>query len=267
MSPQAPLIPGGSIAPGAKISLPPPSDVAEDPFASQNPTNPPSARVAQPQQASANRPAPTISAANSSLALPGALSRNTSAARSFTLGPAPVKLIGVPTNSAKPADTNAGFGQGGRLPVGAPPPSASESAAPTQTATTSPQPKGDGYISISVRPPRASDASANSGARPASGLDTSIGPLLRAQSQQSAGQYREAIASYQMAVGTDANIAGEAYQGIGLCYQRLGDTGSARAAYRNAIAGYENQIASGRGGGAAQRGIASCNAALEVLGG
>jgi Flp pilus assembly protein TadD len=70
-----------------------------------------------------------------------------------------------------------------------------------------------------------------------------------------------------MAVNADPSVAGEAYQGIALCYQRLGDSGSARAAYRNAIAGYESQIASGRGGSAAQRGIASCNAALEVLGG
>jgi tetratricopeptide (TPR) repeat protein len=264
-------VPGGTIAPGAKINLPPPSDASDDPFASQNPA--PSATTqnaaAQATQASGNRPTSSVASANSSLPIPSNLVRNRPDSRPSTLGPAPVKLIGVPTSANPPAAANSGgnsggFGQGGRISVGNPSASASESTAQTQTSS---QPQGDGYISISVRPPQTAGASVNSGARSASGLDTSLGPLLRAQSQQSAGQYQEAIASYQMAVSNDPNVAGEAYQGIGLCYQRLGDTGSARAAYRNAIAGYERQSASGRGGSAAQRGIASCKAALEVLGG
>ncbi len=265
---------GASIAPGAKISLPPPSDATDDPFTSQNPAPPAGTRTApvQTPPAAGSRAGSGISTASSSLSLPNNLVRSSPGPRPTTLGPAPVKLIGVPTNSNPSAANNSGgssgsFGQGGRLTVGAPSASAAESAASAQPAAPAAQPQGDGYISISVRPPQTVGASANSGARSASGLDASVGPLLRAQSQQSAGQYQEAIASYQMAVGANPTVAGEAYQGIGLCYQRLGDKGSARAAYRNAIAGYERSMASGRGGSAAQRGIASCTAALEVLGG
>ncbi len=256
--------PGMVMAPGAKISLPPPSDATGDPFASQNPATPQNPRVAA-APAATNRPVTTLSAASSSLPLPSGLARNTVPR---TIGPAPVKLIGVPTNTGRPAGfgTDSSFGQGGRITVGAPSVGNSENVAPSQPAPQT-QPQGDGYIRISVRSPQAGNTSSNSGARAATGLDASVGPLIRAQSQQGAGQYREAIASYQMAVSADPGSAGEAYQGIALCYQRLGDTGSARAAYRNAISGYESQIASGRGTGAAQRGIASCNAALEVLGG
>jgi tetratricopeptide (TPR) repeat protein len=264
-SPGAVASSGMTIAPGAKISLPPPSDATGDPFASRNPVpvtvnNRPAAT-----QAPVNRPAPNISAA-SSLPLPGPLARNSAT----TIGPAPVKLIGVPTGGNKPSEANnnqSGFGQGGRIVVGAP--SASQESNQIPAAAPTPQPQGDGYISISVRPPHSSNTSANSGARSSSSSspDSSAGPMLRAQSLQSAGKYPEAIASYQMAVSADPSAAGEAYQGIAMCYQRMNDNGSARAAYRNAIAGYESAAASGRGGNAAQRGIAACKAQLEVLGG
>jgi tetratricopeptide (TPR) repeat protein len=91
--------------------------------------------------------------------------------------------------------------------------------------------------------------------------------MLRAQSLQAAGRYREAIGAYQQALPASSGVsAGDAYQGIALSQQRLGNDGAARGAYRQAIAAYEAQVAAGRDAGAAQRGIASCRAALEVLG-
>lgn len=246
-----------------KMDFPPPADSSADPFASQNPQGTANARPSAQPPPPANHAAPSISAAISSLPLPGGLTRNT------TLGPAPVKLIGVPTNTSRPPAnsgvTDGTFGQGGRITVGAP---YAGTALPAPAATSAP-PQGDGYIRISVRAPQASDSGASSASRSAQSdsSEGASGPLLRAQAQQSAGRYQEAVSSYQMAVSADPGSAGEAYQGMALCHQHLGDTGSARAAYRNALSAYERESASGRGGSSAQRGIASCKAALEVLGG
>ena len=261
-TPSAPISsPGESVAP--KINLPPPSDSNADPFTPQNGSVTVNARPAvQPSPSANHAAAPSLSAATSSLPLPGSLTRST------TLGPAPVKLIGVPTKSQESNGDAAGsFGQGGRITVGAP--SANNSLPAPAAPASTPQPQGDGYIRISVRAPQASDSGAGAASRSvqSDSSDGSSGALLRAQAQQNAGRYQEAVSSYQMAVNSDPGSAGEAYQGMALCYQHMGDTGSARAAYRNAMSAYEREAASGRGGNSAQRGIASCKAALEVLGG
>jgi tetratricopeptide (TPR) repeat protein len=91
-------------------------------------------------------------------------------------------------------------------------------------------------------------------------------PMTRARQMQGAGRYREAITAYRDALSSGA-AAGEAYQGIAQSYERLGDNAAARSAYRDALHAYETQAASGKNADAAQRGIATCKAALEVLGG
>lgn len=125
-----------------------------------------------------------------------------------------------------------------------------------------------GYIRIEVGPPRSAPPLRAAPSSPATdGEVPGNNPLLRAQSLQSSGRYREAIAAYRQALRSASGMAtGDAYQGIGLSLQRLGNDAEARAAYQQAIAAYEAQAAAGRDTGAAQRGIASCRAALEVLG-
>ena len=64
--------------------------------------------------------------------------------------------------------------------------------------------------------------------------------MLRAQTLQSSGRYREAIAFYRNAMAAGAD-AGECHQGIALCHQRMGEADAARDAYRRAIVAYERQ--------------------------
>ncbi len=100
--------------------------------------------------------------------------------------------------------------------------------------------------------------------RPSSaGLGTD--PLLRAQTLQATGKYREALTSFREALAAGAAI-GDIQQGIALCYQRLGEKVPARTAYQQAIQAFEAQIQAGRRVEQAQRGISACRAALDVLG-
>ncbi|MBC8101717.1 MAG: hypothetical protein H7Z41_03925 [Cytophagales bacterium] len=272
----APLSPaasnGATAAPGAiagsKISMPPPADASTDPFASQGVAP----AAASPRTATTGVPA-GLSAAASSLPLPGRFTGNASS-RPFTLGPAPVKLVGVPTGSVPGRPTNPEpYGQGVRIAAAPPAPAFNENSTslspmtdPAAAPGTATQARGNGYIRISVRSPQAGNSGAIAARTPQAG-SPGADPMRRAQSLQGANQYAEAVGAYQAAASADPGSAGEAYQGMGLSYQRLGDDGNARAAYRKAIAAYEAEQSAGRGSGSAARGIASCKAALEVLGG
>ncbi|MCX6366847.1 MAG: tetratricopeptide repeat protein [Armatimonadetes bacterium] len=90
-------------------------------------------------------------------------------------------------------------------------------------------------------------------------------PLLRAQTLQVAGKYREAITAFREALAAGAT-AGDVQQGIALCHQRLGEKAPARSAYQQAIVAFEAQVRGGRRVEQAQRGISVCRAALDVLG-
>ena len=90
-------------------------------------------------------------------------------------------------------------------------------------------------------------------------------PLLRAQTLQASGRYREAITAFREALAAGA-VAGDVQQGIALCHQRLGEKAPARSAYQQAIVAFEAQVRGGRSVEQAQRGISVCRAALDVLG-
>lgn len=89
--------------------------------------------------------------------------------------------------------------------------------------------------------------------------------LLKAQTLQVSGKYREAITAYREALSTGAAV-GEVQQGIALCYQRLGEKSAARTAYQQAIVAFEAQVRGGSRVDQANRGLAACRAALNVLG-
>ncbi len=169
-------------------------------------------------------------------------------------GALPAPRAGRAARSVRPAPvtpgisnslTSAGVGGAERIVVRPPSPGA--------TAAPSP-PNPSGYIRIQVgAPPRTASA-------PATPVEQD--PMLRAQSLQSTGRYADAVTAYQQALRTATGTArGDAYQGIALSQQRLGNRDAARNAYRQAIAFYESS-----GGAASQQGIAACRAALEVLG-
>jgi hypothetical protein len=181
--------------------------------------------------------------------------------------PDPNQSQGMQVAAANPAP-----GGVERIPAG-PPPQAGSDPPPGATGGGSPPaPGGDGsYIRIKVGAPPPAAQGANSGGSSSSPATPSSAPnggdpLLRAQNLQQGGQYSEAIESYQQTLRTNAQATGEAYQGIALSHQRLGNNEAARSAYRQAIAAYEAQVAAGRDVAAAQRAINSCKAALEVLG-
>ena len=145
-----------------------------------------------------------------------------------------------------------GFGNGGRIRVG-PPNGDNNASAPANTPDS-----GDSYIHIQVRPQDgAGDPPGKNAAPPATNNDdgarTGESALSRGRRLYRSGKYREAIAAYRESGG------GEAQQGVAEAYRRLGESDSARAAYRDAIRIYDGQ---GNSAGAQ-----TCRAALEVLGG
>jgi Flp pilus assembly protein TadD len=83
-------------------------------------------------------------------------------------------------------------------------------------------------------------------------------------SLQRGGQYSAAIDQYRVALSDGAD-GGACYQGMGLCYDRIGDRSAARVNYRKAIAAYLQQT-EGPQRRAAEQSIAACRAALEALG-
>lgn len=105
----------------------------------------------------------------------------------------------------------------------------------------------------------------NGGENRSSSVGLGSDPLLRAQTLQAAGKYREALTGFREALAAGAAV-GDIQQGIALCYQRLGEKAPARSAYQQAIQAFEAQVRAGRGVEQAQRGISACRAALDVLG-
>jgi tetratricopeptide (TPR) repeat protein len=165
-----------------------------------------------------------------------------------------------------------GFGAGGRIAVG--PPQAPNSGAddagtvspPPETSQNNGLPPGS-YIKVKVEMPPSSGSSRSAPVASSSSISMPIeNPMTRAQRLQGAGRYKEAVTAYREALSAGA-AAGEAYQGIARSYERLGDSAAARTAYRDALRAYESQAGAGKNADAAQRGIATCKAALEVLGG
>lgn len=245
-SPAAPFVPAAP-APAT------PSASRKDPFAPLD-NGVPAAPVTTPTAA-----APTAATRPAAATLPPLLGGDR-AARTATVAP-PRRF--TPPAPARPASATNRNNKGASQRIAVQPPPARGGNSET--------PAGGSYIRISVSPPPppASLAGAATAAAPASAPSPpDTDPLTRAQSLQAAGRYREAIAAYRQALGTIGGLAaGDAQQGVALCYQRAGDEAAAREAYREAITTYEAQIAGGRDIGAAQRGLASCRAALETLGG
>ena len=167
------------------------------------------------------------------------------------------------TGGGQPASS--GFGAGGRIPVGPPPQTTPGNGSPTNPDSASSRTggTGDSYIHISVGRSNSSGGAKRSaggtGGSSASAF-TPSSPLARARALQQSGQYRQAIGAYREAAS--GSSAGSAYQGMAQCYESLNETGGAKSAYRDAIRAYTAQ-----GSASAQRGINSCKAALEVLGG
>jgi tetratricopeptide (TPR) repeat protein len=108
-------------------------------------------------------------------------------------------------------------------------------------------------------PPPARDVTANPSP------SSTESPVAKARRLQAEGRYSEAIAAYREAIG-QGRTDGDTYLGIAQSYHRLGDSGAARGAYYDAIRAYESQIAAGRSTNAAQQGIVTCRAALELIG-
>jgi tetratricopeptide (TPR) repeat protein len=253
-SPANPTLSGGS-----KPSIAPPSP-GYDPFAGQiappvasTPAPPLSASLG-PETARSTSPAPS----GPTLPRPG----TTGSEPAGTVPPVPVTLSAQPLGGVQsPAVSGNGFGEGERIKVG--PPSGGETPENSGETPENGVGTGEGYIRIRVNPPPASPRNQNP--VPSSAPDNGSA-LLRAQSLQSAGRYREAIAAYRDALASGAN-PGLIQQSIALCHQRLGEDGAARSAYQLALAAFEGQVRSGQQAVAAQRGITACRAALEVLGG
>ena len=153
------------------------------------------------------------------------------------------------------------------IPAGPPVPVAQPG--PGTNPSTSEPPVGENntsYIRVREHPNGGGTGNAGNGGenRPSSvGLGSD--PLLRAQTLQAAGKYREALTGFREALAAGA-AAGDIQQGIALCYQRLGEKAPARSAYQQAIQAFEAQVRAGRGVEQAQRGISACRAALDVLG-
>jgi len=158
-------------------------------------------------------------------------------------------LGGVQRNTAPIQAGPPTTGGGTSIPAG--PPSNSEAPPPTEPPSSQEAP---GIIRIRE----------HSG-RERAVADPVTDPLLKAQTLQTAGKYREAITAYREALAQGAPV-GEVQQGIALSYQRLGEKAAARAAYQHAIVAFEAQVQAGRRVEQASRGIAACRAALDVLG-
>ncbi|MBC7806758.1 MAG: tetratricopeptide repeat protein [Akkermansiaceae bacterium] len=165
-------------------------------------------------------------------------------------GALPPIVAAPPTNDAR----GSGFGNGERVAAVAPP----QEAAPSRPSS--------GYMKITVNQRPGPTPIPVAPPQSASAPDMESDPMQRARVLQGLGRYKDAISSYQEAISAGAS-AGEAQQGIGMCYQRAGDASNARVAYIQAIAAYKAQIAAGRNPSAAQRGLYTCEAALGVISG
>jgi tetratricopeptide (TPR) repeat protein len=252
----------------------PPSDAREDPFAPLTPIAPSAAPHATPRMVALPRPTEgaSVAAASPRRFIPPApvtIAETVSRAGNSSSG-----TSGLPPLGANENATSGGFGSGGRISVG--PPQASNSGVDDSGAAGQIQeasqnnglPPGS-YIKVKVGAPPSpgsGESTPEPSPPPAPASAPTENPMTRAQHLQSSGRYKEAITSYHEALSAGA-AAGEAYQGIARSYEELGDSAAARTAYRDALRAYESQSAAGKNTDAAQRGIATCKAALEVLGG
>lgn len=177
---------------------------------------------------------------------------------------------------------NNGFGNGNRLPVGPPGSNSGSNPGTGEPPVTNPgsgggmgtpaEPRrGDGgYIRIEVGPPagsgstRSSQSSGSPSEVSRSGAEGAS--LERARRLQAEGRYSEAVRAYRDALERGKRT-GDVLLGMAQSYQRIGDTGAARGAYVEAIQAYEAQIAAGRSSISAQQGIATCRAAIQLIGG
>ena len=201
----------------------------------------------------------------------GPATRSGGTATAALLPPAPVL----------PAATG---GRNERIAVSAPAPSAVNAAAseraPANSTETSPAPENkasNGYIRIQVGPPQSVAAPLPAAPAPVPAplpaapvaAPPRPDPMLRAQALQAAGRYAEAVSAYQQALGGAANLRGagrgDAYQGMAASYQRMGNAAQARLAYQQAMSAYQAALG-GPDAAAARQGVATCRAALEVLG-
>jgi tetratricopeptide (TPR) repeat protein len=142
-------------------------------------------------------------------------------------------------------------GESERIPVAPPERSERKSAPPPEE-----------YIRIETHP---ASSAPEKKSEPEKKESDSGDPVQQARAFQGAGRYRDAVAEYRQALAV-RSASGELHQNLALCYQRLGEPSAARDAYARAIDAYRRQLARGDDTESVQRGIASCQAALEVLG-
>ncbi|MFM7321252.1 MAG: tetratricopeptide repeat protein, partial [Armatimonadota bacterium] len=172
----------------------------------------------------------------------------------------PVVVSPVPPAPRREAITAFPPSQSPRETVSAAPPTGT---AASGTSTPATPPADRGYIRIQINPPKSTPpdpAPDRGGPREETG-----DPLLKAQTLQSVGKWREAIAWFRNAEFAGAD-PGDCNQGMALCHQRLAEWDSARASYRKAIAAFEKHRGTPRWR-IAERSWSACKAALEVLGG
>ncbi len=241
--------------------MPPPAGNRIDPFAPVTP---------RPSTADSQHvPVPDTQGVNPGRILPDPSTVGSAAASGsgvFTPIPQANPRPGIPqpgasdTNRSAPIQAGPPI-QGGGTPIQAGPPSGSNGG-----IVSPPSDKGQGndqgYIRIELNPPKRGGKSGGSGSTSAG--NTEPGALGKAVSLQRSGQYSGAIEQYRVALSDGAD-GGACYQGMGLCFDRLGDRSAARVNYRKAIAAYLQQT-EGPQRRAAEQSIAACRAALEALG-
>jgi len=241
--------------------MPPPAGNRNDPFAPIAPR--PSTTDSQPV------PVPDTQGVNPGRILPDPSSVGSAAASgSGVFTPIPQANPRTGNQQQGGGDTNRGNpiqagppAQGGNAPIQAGPPQGGNGGIVSPPGDKGPG-NDQGYIRIELNPPKRGAKSGGSGSSSSANAESS--PLGKAVSLQRGGQYSGAIEQYRMALSDGAD-SGACYQGMGLCYDRLGDRTAARLNYRKAIAAYL-QHTEGPQRRAAEQSIAACRAALEALG-
>jgi len=241
--------------------MPPPAGNRVDPFAPVAPR--PSTTDSQPV------PVPDTQGVNPGRILPDPSSVGSAAASgSGVFTPIPQANPRSGNQQQGGGDANRGNpieagppSQGGNAPIQAGPPQIGNGGVVSPPGDKGPG-NDQGYIRIELNPPKRGVKSERSGSSSSGNAESS--PLGKAVSLQRGGQYSGAIEQYRMALSDGAD-SGACYQGMGLCYDRLGDRTAARLNYRKAIAAYL-QHTEGPQRRAAEQSIAACRAALEALG-
>ena len=241
--------------------MPPPTGNRNDPFAPVAPR--PSTTDSQPV------PVPETQGTNPGRILPDPSSVGSAASSGSGV------FTPIPQANPRPGNQQQGGGDTNRgNPIQAGPPSSGgntsiQAGPPPGSNGGIASPPGDrgqgsdqGYIRIELNPPKRGAKSGGSGA--SSGGNPESSTLGKAVSLQRGGQYSAAIDQYRVALSDGAD-GGACYQGMGLCYDRIGDRSAARVNYRKAIAAYLQQT-EGPQRRAAEQSIAACRAALEALG-